>query len=695
MKPRNETVPASLGLVRRTERATRVATALVGILLAVIAGLTGLSGIGHPLVTLSYDIPFIVHRAGGAEGIRMVYLTELDQQSLDRKSQARLLDRLAEEGATMVVYDLIFDRPSEEPAVDREFAAAMRRFRGVDENGTAITGAVQRRIFLGCARDTSRKTGYAMETLVVPTEALLDAADDFGLVAFNADAFMIRRLTTGTPDEPSLAWKAAQAAGAKLDEEFRMAPRWFNFASPPPGTDSRGGVPIESVDAGTLLAGQTMSGFFRGKIVIVGGQPGIVGQQLGADLFETPFHRFPVTGRIPLMSGVEVQANALANLLNHNWLTRSPERSDRPLVIGAGILLGGLLSLLRPVRAILVALGLTTAFAAAGLITVHYRELWFPWTVPAFLQVPAALVWGIAANTYVERFLRIKLSAEQKAIREAFAKYLSPQMLDRLTLEGFKTKLGGDKVHAAVMFTDIEGFTKMSTRIRDPQRIVETLNDYFERTTASVFDHDGVIIKYIGDAIYAAWGTPISDPQAALNATRAAWRLFENDKLHVEGHEHPTRIGVHYGEVVAGNIGSSRRVDYTLIGDAVNLASRMESLNKILGTYILISGDAHAFIGDEFRTRYVGDFIVVGRDEPVAAHELLGPAREKSEPDWIAAYHRALGELKAGRAEAAREEFARVASLRGPAGDGPSAFFIKHIDAGTILPGGIVQLTEK
>ena len=133
----------------------------------------------------------------------------------------------------------------------------------------------------------------------------------------------------------------------------------------------------------------------------------------------------------------------------------------------------------------------------------------------AFLQIPVALVWGIAARSYVERFFRIKLTAEQAAIRAAFAKYLSPQMLERLTAEGFNTDLGGEKIQAAMMFTDLEAFTDMCERISDPQRIVETLNDYFERTTGSIFDHDGVIIKFIGDAIFAAWGAPLADPDAA------------------------------------------------------------------------------------------------------------------------------------------------------------------------------------
>jgi class 3 adenylate cyclase len=295
----------------------------------------------------------------------------------------------------------------------------------------------------------------------------------------------------------------------------------------------------------------------------------------------------------------------------------------------------------------------------------------------------------------LERYFRLKLSAEQRAIRKAFAKYLSPQMLERLTVEGFDTRLGGEKVKAAVMFTDLESFTEMCVRIRSPERIVETLNDYFQRTTTSVFEHHGIIVKYIGDAIFAAWGAPIADPDAALHAARAAWKLFQNDKLHVEGHEHRTRIGVHFGEVVAGNIGSEQRIDYTLIGDTVNLASRLEGINKMLGTYILLSGEANAFVAGEFRTRCVGDFIVKGRDEPVAVYEMLGPILGESEPAWITAYHAALAQLRSGGLDAALGQFQRVAELRGADGDGPSRFLIERIRRGEVLAGGVIRLTEK
>jgi adenylate cyclase len=671
------------GLIRRSERATRILVAVLGAMFATLAGIAALSRIGEPLVTLGYDLPFIFHRAGGNTDIRIVYLDELDKQSLDRTRQAELLDSLREAGAGMVVYDLIFDLPSEDPQVDLDFAAAMRRFRGVDDEGGAMPGSPRRRVFLAAGRKTFQTTGLAGEQLIPPNDTLLDAADDFGLVAMDDRTFMIRKLATGTPDEPALVWIAARAAGAGLAESSRMDTRWMNYAGPPDDPDRKsGGHAIPSCPATSVLEGRIDPRFFQDKIVMVGGEPGIVGEALGKDLFETPFHRFRIGGKIPFMSGVEVQANALANLIQGNWLVRSTARFDVRLIVMAGIVIGILLSLPRPAVGILTACGLAAGFATAGVLSVHYGGMWFPWTVAAFLQIPVALVWGIASNLYVERFFRIKLGAEQQAIRQAFSKYLSPQMLDRLTLEGFTTDLGGENVEAAMMFTDLENFTHMCERIQDPQKIVKTMNTYFERTTSGIFDDDGVIIKFIGDAIFAAWGAPIPDPNAPLKAVRAAWNLFANARLVVEGEEMRTRIGIHFGEVVAGNIGSSRRVDYTLVGDAVNLASRIEGVNKMLGTHILMSDAVVSRLDGSFRTRRVGRFRVKGRNEPVGLHELLGPALQDSQPEWLTAYHAALSLLENNNIDGALAGFAAVESMRESQGDGPSRFFMERIQSG-------------
>jgi adenylate cyclase len=696
MPSRDRPIPKARGVIRRTERGTRVVVALAGALLAAAVGIAALTRLGEPLVLLSYDLPFIVHRAGGSDTIRIVYLDELNKQSLDRRPQAEILDRLGEAGAKMVVYDLIFDQAFEDPQVDLEFAAAMRRFRGVDDDGNPLAGQSRRHVFLACGRKTFQTTGMAGEQLVPPNDILLDAADDFGLVAVDDQSYMIRKLATGTPDEPSLVWKSAQAAGAGLDETSRMETRWMNYAGPPPDPARPVATStIPSCPASSLLQGKADPWFFRDKIVLIGGEPGIVGEALGKDLFETPFHRFQIGGKIPFMSGVEVQANAMANLIQRNWLVRSSQAFDQRIIIGVGILVGILLSVLRPAAGFLTASMLILLAAAVGILGVHFHSFWFPWSVIAFLQVPVALVWGVASHSYIERFFRIRLTEDQEAIRQAFSKYLSPQMLDRLTAEGFATDLGGEKVEAAMMFTDLENFTHMCERVQDPQKIVETMNTYFERTTSGIFEDDGVVIKFIGDAIFAAWGAPLPEPDAAGKAVRAAWKLFENDKLVVDGEEMRTRIGIHFGEVVAGNIGSTRRVDYTLVGDAVNLASRLEGVNKMLGTYILMSEAVASRLDGSFRTRRVGSFRVKGRSLPVEIHELLGPVLQEAPPDWITAYQAALSQLENHDLDGALAGFAAVDVMREQHGDGPSRFFMERIRSGDILENGMVELKDK
>ncbi|MCX6879098.1 MAG: adenylate/guanylate cyclase domain-containing protein [Verrucomicrobia bacterium] len=688
-------------MIRRTEWGTRLAVALVGAGLTVLAGYVALFRPGEALVSLSYDMPFIVHRPGTTDELRIVYLNQLEDdledESLDRRPQAKLLDKLGEAGAKAVVYDIVFDRKSKDPAIDLEFAEAIRKFRGVDAAGKPIAGLPQRHVMLACGRRTFTGTGHAIEQLVTPTEVLMDAVeDDFGLVAWDDDEFIIRKLATGSRDEPSLIWQTAIALGTPLDDSSRLEPRWLNFVGPPADpSDRTSSGPIPSCAAESVLLGGMSAGFFHDKVVVIGGEPGIIGMALGKDLFSTPFHRFQIGGKLPLMSGVEVQANGLANLLQRNWLTRSSRDFDLGLIIVSGILAGAGLTLIRPIRGIITAVVLMHAAGVAGVLAMHFGQVWFPWSVVAFLQVPAALVWGIAARSYVERYFRLKLTAEQVAIRGAFAKYLSPQMLDRLTAEGFNTNLGGEKVQAAMMFTDLEAFTDMCERIRDPQRIVETLNDYFERTTGSIFDDDGVIIKFIGDSIFAAWGAPLADPQAPIKAVRAAWKLYESDRLMVDGEELKTRIGLHFGEVVAGNVGSSRRVDYTLIGDAVNLASRLEGLNKLFDTCILMSDAVRTRLNGEFRTRRVGKFCVKGRKEFTVVHELLGHAREAQEPEWITIYHQALDALDQNDTARALELFAAASARRGPRGDGPSRFFIERLQAPEPICDGVVDIKEK
>ncbi len=675
-------------MIRRTECNTRIVAALVGTLLAVSAGLIGLNRPGKSIVTLSYDMPFMVHRAGGGSDIRIVYIDKLTQEGrLDRTSQAALLDVLGNAGAKAVLYDIFFKNPS---AVDTELAMAIRRFRGVDQEGKPLQGSPQRHVFLACGRESLGQTGASGNHLVPPNEQLRAAADGFGITSWDDDElYTIRRIPSGTDADEPLISKTAKALGARLDERSSKETRWVNFVGPP-ASDS-----FLSCDATSVLAPGFNPQIFRDKVVVIGGKPGILGQALRFDLFLTPFHRFQMGRKLPYMSGVEIQANGLANLMQGNWLERSSPGFDQIFVILTGIMAGVGFTFLRPARGILSATTAIIACGISGVLSIHYGRIWFPWSVVAFVQIPLALVWGVAAHSYVERYFRLKVTAEQMALREAFAKYLSPQMLDRMTTQDFSTHLGGEKVPAAIMFTDLEGFTDMCERVRDPARIVEILNEYFQRTTGSIFDHDGVIIKFLGDSIFAAWGVPLADSHAPAKAARAAWRLFENDKFFVEGVELRTRIGLHFDEVVAGNVGSIRHMDFTLIGDAVNLTSRLESLNKMLGTHILMSEAVQSSLEGEFRSRRVGKFRFKGRTQFTVVHEMIGPIIEHREPEWIGKYHLAIEALEANDTLKAQVLFNDVIASRGKHGDGPSRFFVNLIESKQIPENGVVDLKEK
>lgn len=682
----------ALGLSRRAELG--IAVAVAGAILTIFAGQMALNRAGKSIVSLSYDLPHILYRGGGGSDIRIVYIDKLDDKMLDRKSQAVILDKLADAGAKAVLYDIIFDTKSKDPEVDKEFAAAIRRFRGVDQDGKPVAGSEQRHLFLACGRKTISRSGMVGEQLIPPTDELLDAADDFGIVMWDDDEFTMRKISTGTPDEPSIIWKTAAALGTSLPDSSRLETRWLNYVGPPP-KDKDEPNPIFSCGAGSVLTGEFDPGIFRGKIVVIGGEPTILGDALGNDLFSTPYHRFQIGKKRPFMSGVEVQATGLANLMQENWIKRSSPTFDWILISICGALAGAGLTFLRPVLGIISALTAVVGCGIAGYASIAYGRFWFPWSAIAFMQIPLALVWGIAAHAYVERFFRMKLTDEQKVMREAFAKYTSPQMLDQMIRQNFSANLGGEKVRVAIMFTDLEGFTNMCERVSDPERIVEVLNEYFQRTTGSVFDHDGTIIKFLGDAIFAAWGAPLADADAPIKSVRAAWKLFENDKFFIEGVELRTRIGLHFDDVVAGNVGSAKRMDYTLIGDAVNLAARLEGLNKMLDTHILMSDTIQSSLNGEFRSRRVGQFRLKGRKQVTVVHELIGPMMEQREPEWIGNYHQALATLEAGDASQALVIFNEVLSSRGSRGDGPSRFFINLIESKQPIVDGIVDLKEK
>jgi len=215
---------------------------------------------------------------------------------------------------------------------------------------------------------------------------------------------------------------------------------------------------------------------------------------------------------------------------------------------------------------------------------------------------------------------------ERDKLKTTFGKYMTEAVMEHL-LAG-KVQLGGETLTATILFSDIRSFTSISEKM-DAKQLVSLLNEYFTEMVDVVIKEDGVVDKYIGDAIMAVFGAPVTKPDDPLHAVRAAIGMRKalvelNKKLTARGvPELKTGIGVHTGEVVAGNIGSEKRMEYTVIGDAVNLASRLETATKELGAPILISDDTYQLVKDKIEARAVKEITVKGREKPVMTYEVL------------------------------------------------------------------------
>ena len=221
---------------------------------------------------------------------------------------------------------------------------------------------------------------------------------------------------------------------------------------------------------------------------------------------------------------------------------------------------------------------------------------------------------------------------EDKRVRATMARYMTAEVAEQVLAEG-ESVLGGRSQLATILFSDIKGFTTITEQL-GPQETVSLLNEYFSEMVEIVFEHNGILDKYIGDAVMAVFGTPFTAPDDADNAVQVAIRMREvlatlNHRRRQAGQpEFEIRIGINSGDVVAGNIGSARRMDYTVIGDGVNIAARLESANKQLGTQILISGSTRELLRADYRLRELDLIRVKGRLAPVPVFEVRGLSSE-------------------------------------------------------------------
>ena len=664
---------------RRVNHLVRASAIAVGVLAATVLGLACLRySFAEPLVRLSYDLPFLWRSTLDTHEIILVYLDESSAKQLNqplddvwnREVHVRLLDRLTQEKARLVFYDIVFDAPAPDPAADATFAESISRHG---------------KVILGAALDIVERFGSVREERVsAPIKSLRKAAAGYGIVAFrpvDPDYGVRQMYLKGTSVVPTATWVAAQALGAKITQQPRemIGPLWLNYYGP---RDSFSSVNI----AEALAPDGIPPGYFKDRIVMVGPRSAVGYLGVGKDEFATPYSRW----NSQFSPGLEIHATILFNLLRGEWLTRMPANREAALLLFIGILAGSL-SLFRPFVATLLAVIISMAIACGAFWLAWQQRTWFAWVVPAAVQMPFGLIWAIGSQYLLE-------SRRRRELRNAFGFYLSPQMADKIANSDFNLRPGGEIVEATVLFTDLENFTTLSEDL-DPSEVSAILIAYFEQTTRCILEKKGTIIKYVGDAVMAAWGAPVDEPAHAIRAVEAACDLRVLTQIEVRGRQLRTRVGINSGKVLAGNLGSSFRFDYTMIGDTTNFASRLESLNKYLGTQILISEAVREQLNGKFITRRLGEFRVAGKAHSVIIHELLGRANTHSEQRlWIERFEAGLDAFRAGKFSDAAELMNRVCQLRGGS-DGPAGFYLRKI---AILQGqdlknwnGIIELSEK
>lgn len=394
----------------------------------------------------------------------------------------------------------------------------------------------------------------------------------------------------------------------------------------------------------------------KGKHVLFGmSAPGL------KDLRPTPLNR--------VSPGVMVHATALENLLNDSFITEPPPVGVMAVIFilsfmaSAFLLIGG--NLWKTMTTILVFLLLP---AGIGYLTAM-SGVWWP-VVPGTLAHAGALAGAMIIAWATE-------GKQKRFIRSAFRHYLSPDVIQRIMDDPDKLNLGGELRELTIFFSDLEGFTTISEGL-EPQELTQLLNEYLTDMTDIILESGGTLDKYEGDAIIAFWNAPVDQPDHALRGCRASvlcQRKLAERRAEFEerfGATMHMRIGLNSGPVIVGNMGSNQRFDYTVLGDAANLAARLEGANKVFGSYLMISDATLESVDGAMLTRELGDLRVVGRKQPVRVHELEGFAGDPEPAHWEN-YRTALAHCKNGELELAREAMAAT-------GDPASAKWLARLE---------------
>ena len=657
-----------------------------------------------------------------------VKLVLVDQASLDwasrnlgwswpwpREAYAVIIQHLQRQGARVVALDVLFTEPSAYGVADDEAL------------GTAMGGggAVVAAVFLGRQADqaTAWPEGLAARGLAIEgLEGWLESRPAaVAELTLPGGAFPVPEVagqtaclgnTSETPDGDGVFRRAAP---------FRLfdgrAVASLGMAGWLAGLEAEG-VAAAIGDDGLEAAGRRIPLDGRGRMIVKYRGPsgthgafsaaGVIQAEMrileggeesgGADVsgchvvfgFSAPglkdLRPTPMGGDYP---GPEIYATVLDNLLAGDFMRDAPPWAVRLWLVALALVAGAAAAAARNAwQSALAALGMLVLPTLAG-FGVWPLGVVLPMAGPT-AGVGMALLGGAMVNFVLE-------GRQKMFIKGAFKHYLSPVVIEQIMRDPGSLKLGGERRELSIFFSDLEGFSAISERL-GPEELTALLNDYLTDMTDIILEEGGTLDKYEGDAIIAFWNAPLAQEDHAARAVRAAVRcqqkLAERQTEFAAraGTKLKMRIGLNTGPVVVGNMGSHQRFDYTVLGDAANLASRLEGANKALGTYLMIAESTWQATGGLFPGRELGELTVVGRKTPVRVFEATGlegvPGRESDR-----AFADALALARAGRWAEAAEAFGALAD------DAAAATYAKRCrelaDRGAAAWDGVWNLTEK
>jgi adenylate cyclase len=425
-------------------------------------------------------------------------------------------------------------------------------------------------------------------------------------------------------------------------------------------------------------------GFFKGKKVFIGyTAPGLY------DLKPTSLSSFS--------TGVHINATALDNILNRTFIR---PLHDIYLVIFMLLICYVISHFVLRYHSVYISLSIFSLAAFAGLlipVALFMNGLYIKILFP-LLSVGISFVVAAGYSYSTE-------GKERRFIKRTFMQYMDKNIVEYILKYPEVIKPGGQRRRVTIFFTDLAGFTTLAESL-PPQQSVMILHTIFNSFTEVIIQNKGVIDKYIGDAIMAFWGAPLETDNDEINACRAALQCVEklqgiNEDYKDKGWSRvDVRIGVHTGDAVVGNMGSDRLFDYTVIGDTVNLASRLESVNKVFRTHIIISDDTLKKTDQHFFVRDLGLIEVKGKTKAVNIFELLGETSEAlpEKRQAVEVYHRGLAFYREGNWDKAIRNFDTV--LASHPDDGPSLFYRARCEqqrTDTRLTGNwdVVKMTDK